>query len=129
MRAAIERTPAGAVELDYCPSCRGIWFDRGELEAILLQVQSDIQPIGLPAPSDDPATRRCPHHQVLMVERTLSTARLRSSLYGAGSDLPAGVQDRSVSGVLGHLARWRRAGADHPGDAGPESASAAQAVD
>ena len=23
------------VEIDYCPSCRGIWLDRGELDAIL----------------------------------------------------------------------------------------------
>jgi membrane associated rhomboid family serine protease/Zn-finger nucleic acid-binding protein len=123
MRAAIERTPAGAVELDYCPSCRGIWFDRGELEAILLQVQSDIQPIGLPAPSDEPATRRCPHHQVLMVERTLSTARLRSSLYGAGSDLPDGVQlDQCPAclgiwldgGELGQITQAMRAPSLHP---------------
>ena len=23
------------VELDYCPECRGIWLDRGELEKII----------------------------------------------------------------------------------------------
>lgn len=23
------------VEIDYCPSCRGIWLDRGELEKII----------------------------------------------------------------------------------------------
>ncbi len=23
------------VEVDYCPSCRGVWLDRGELEKIL----------------------------------------------------------------------------------------------
>jgi Zn-finger nucleic acid-binding protein len=23
------------IELDYCPACRGIWFDRGELELLL----------------------------------------------------------------------------------------------
>ncbi|MFD2514803.1 zf-TFIIB domain-containing protein [Pontibacter locisalis] len=23
------------VEIDYCPSCRGIWLDRGELEKIM----------------------------------------------------------------------------------------------
>ncbi len=25
------------VEIDYCPSCRGIWLDRGELEKIMDQ--------------------------------------------------------------------------------------------
>lgn len=23
------------VEIDYCPSCRGVWLDRGELEKII----------------------------------------------------------------------------------------------
>jgi Zn-finger nucleic acid-binding protein len=26
------------VEIDYCPECRGIWLDRGELDKILEQV-------------------------------------------------------------------------------------------
>lgn len=25
------------VEIDYCPECRGIWLDRGELEKIIAQ--------------------------------------------------------------------------------------------
>lgn len=100
-RAAIEPTPAGAIELDYCPSCRGVWFDRGELEALLLQVRSDIQPIGLPSPSDETANRRCPRHGVQMVERKLSTARLRSSLYGQGRDVPDGVTIDQCPACLG----------------------------
>lgn len=100
-RPAIEPTPAGAIELDYCPSCRGIWFDRGELEALLLQVRSDIQPIGLPTPSDEPASRRCPRHGVLMIERTLSTARLRSSVYGQSGEVPDGVTIDQCPACLG----------------------------
>jgi Zn-finger nucleic acid-binding protein len=39
------------VEIDYCPQCRGVWLDRGELDKILekesasMQVQSPHQPI------------------------------------------------------------------------------------
>lgn len=39
------------VEIDYCPECRGVWLDRGELDKILekesasMQVQSPRQPI------------------------------------------------------------------------------------
>ena len=29
------------VEIDYCPSCRGIWLDRGELDKII--AQNDMQ--------------------------------------------------------------------------------------
>ncbi|MGF1923072.1 MAG: zf-TFIIB domain-containing protein [Bacteroidia bacterium] len=28
-------TEKRGVEIDYCPSCRGIWLDRGELEKIM----------------------------------------------------------------------------------------------
>ncbi|PZA07361.1 MULTISPECIES: zf-TFIIB domain-containing protein [unclassified Meiothermus] len=30
----------GGVELDICPTCRGVWLDRGELEKLLGQVRT-----------------------------------------------------------------------------------------
>lgn len=29
------------VEIDYCPRCRGVWLDRGELDKILDRVDED----------------------------------------------------------------------------------------
>jgi hypothetical protein len=29
------------VEIDYCPQCRGIWLDRGELDKIIEKSQSE----------------------------------------------------------------------------------------
>jgi len=29
------------VEIDYCPKCRGVWLDRGELDKILDRASSD----------------------------------------------------------------------------------------
>jgi Zn-finger nucleic acid-binding protein len=26
------------IEIDYCPQCRGVWLDRGELEKIIAQI-------------------------------------------------------------------------------------------
>lgn len=45
------------VEIDYCPECRGIWLDRGELDKILEQVKHD--PAAAPAamPQADPYAR------------------------------------------------------------------------
>jgi Zn-finger nucleic acid-binding protein len=42
------------VEIDYCPSCRGIWLDRGELDKILDRAAG--MPAGAPAaaPTPDP---------------------------------------------------------------------------
>ena len=33
--ATLQMTDRQGVEIDYCPSCRGIWLDRGELDKIL----------------------------------------------------------------------------------------------
>ncbi len=29
------------VEIDYCPQCRGIWLDRGELDKVLERVEAE----------------------------------------------------------------------------------------
>ncbi len=29
------------VEIDYCPQCRGVWLDRGELDKIIQRVESE----------------------------------------------------------------------------------------
>ncbi|MBU3994229.1 MAG: zf-TFIIB domain-containing protein [Actinobacteria bacterium] len=33
------------VEIDYCPQCRGVWLDRGELDKILERVQAEAASI------------------------------------------------------------------------------------
>ena len=36
------------IEIDYCPTCRGVWLDRGELDKII--ERSLTQPAPAPAP-------------------------------------------------------------------------------
>ena len=31
------------IEIDYCPECRGIWLDRGELEKLIEKEDSKIE--------------------------------------------------------------------------------------
>jgi Zn-finger nucleic acid-binding protein len=38
------------VEIDYCPECRGVWLDRGELDKILDRAAADTSPAPAPAP-------------------------------------------------------------------------------
>jgi Zn-finger nucleic acid-binding protein len=40
------------IEIDYCPTCRGVWLDRGELDKIIERSLSRQAP---PAPSHDQA--------------------------------------------------------------------------
>ncbi len=32
------------IEIDYCPQCRGVWLDRGELDKIIERSISETQP-------------------------------------------------------------------------------------
>lgn len=34
------------VEIDYCPDCRGIWLDRGELDKIIERSAADVEGSG-----------------------------------------------------------------------------------
>jgi Zn-finger nucleic acid-binding protein len=51
-------TERGGVEIDYCPKCRGVWLDRGELDKIIDRAGSEAprmapesaRPVELPEP-------------------------------------------------------------------------------
>ena len=52
------------IEIDYCPSCRGVWLDRGELDKIIersQQSQTTAQPN--PTPQHQPQQHYGSHHQ------------------------------------------------------------------
>ena len=48
------------VEIDYCPQCRGVWLDRGELDKIIERSAQDTAPA---APAYQPEPRGYPKHQ------------------------------------------------------------------
>jgi Zn-finger nucleic acid-binding protein len=50
------------VEIDYCPSCRGVWLDRGELEKIIEKSYSQppVQP-DMPLGDNDYYKRKYDH--------------------------------------------------------------------
>ncbi len=37
----LQMSERNGVEIDYCPSCRGVWLDRGELDKLLEQASRD----------------------------------------------------------------------------------------
>lgn len=48
-------TDRQGVEVDYCPECRGVWLDRGELDKIIERSASfDVQSRGSAPPRRDP---------------------------------------------------------------------------
>lgn len=37
-------TERSGVEIDYCPACRGVWLDRGELDKIIERSAAAVAP-------------------------------------------------------------------------------------
>ena len=37
-------TDRQGIEIDYCPQCRGVWLDRGELDKIIERTNESISP-------------------------------------------------------------------------------------
>lgn len=42
------------IEIDYCPQCRGVWLDRGELDKIIEKSTNSNQSPGKPMPQTPP---------------------------------------------------------------------------
>ena len=49
-------TERQGVEIDYCPKCRGVWLDRGELDKILDRAADEAPQASTPSP--DPGYQR-----------------------------------------------------------------------
>ena len=39
-----------SIEIDYCPTCRGVWLDRGELDKIIERTAADAPQQAAPPP-------------------------------------------------------------------------------
>ncbi len=48
------------VEIDYCPQCRGVWLDRGELDKIIARSGQEMAP---PPPPQQPTYQQAPPQQ------------------------------------------------------------------
>ncbi|MGZ8456028.1 MAG: TFIIB-type zinc ribbon-containing protein [Gemmatirosa sp.] len=61
-RANLVMSERQGVEIDYCPQCRGVWLDRGELDKILERSAAEVAPPQAPyqerGPSMPPDYRR-----------------------------------------------------------------------
>ena len=43
-------TERQGIEIDYCPNCRGIWLDRGELDRLIERAEREAAPAMSPPP-------------------------------------------------------------------------------
>lgn len=71
------------IEIDYCPKCRGVWLDRGELDKIIERSAAEA-----PAPRSETFQRQAPQRQ-------------DNDDYRHGD--PHGYHKRKRKGLLGEL--------------------------
>src|SRR5829696_5879153 len=50
-QTVLQMTERQGIEIDYCPTCRGVWLDRGELDKIIERASATPPP---PAPTSEP---------------------------------------------------------------------------
>ena len=56
-QTVLQMTERQGVEIDYCPTCRGVWLDRGELDKIIERSEAPVATPTRPAPSPPPDPR------------------------------------------------------------------------
>ena len=65
-QTVLQMTDRQGVEIDYCPQCRGVWLDRGELDKIIEKSESQTaaaRPAPAPAAGPDPRTESAGYPQ------------------------------------------------------------------
>lgn len=64
--AAMQTLDRHGVQFDMCPTCRGVWLDRGELEKLMAAATDEgraAAPVAAPAPSYAPPPQQPPAQQ------------------------------------------------------------------
>ena len=57
-RTPLATSERAGIEIDYCPTCRGVWLDRGELDKII--ERSQTEPTAPPMPPAPPPAHAAP---------------------------------------------------------------------
>ncbi|WP_374513973.1 zf-TFIIB domain-containing protein [Brevundimonas sp.] len=61
--AAMQTLERGGVQFDMCPTCRGVWLDRGELEKLMEAATAEGRAAAQPAQPAQPAPQPYPPQQ------------------------------------------------------------------
>lgn len=61
----LQMTERQGVEIDYCPKCRGVWLDRGELDKIIDRVPESGATGSADVPSSPGSQQQYPQQQPL----------------------------------------------------------------
>ena len=60
--ATLVMSERSGIEIDYCPDCRGVWLDRGELDKIIDRAAGEAAPAPAPQQYAQPRYDDRPSH-------------------------------------------------------------------
>jgi len=60
-KTALTMSERQGIEIDYCPTCRGVWLDRGELDKIIGRSATQAPPPPRPAAVQHPPAYQQPY--------------------------------------------------------------------
>ena len=70
--ATLTMSERSGIEIDYCPTCRGVWLDRGELDKIIDRSAQQPGFAAQPPPQQYQAPAQQQHHKPKRKESWLS---------------------------------------------------------
>ena len=99
------------VEIDYCPTCRGIWLDRGELDKILDRAAAlpapgaaaPATPPGAPVYGTPPQDARAPRYDAPRYDESRDDRSRYGSSYDPGYGDPRYRRKKKRDSWLGDL--------------------------
>ncbi len=94
----------GGVEIDYCPKCRGVWLDRGELDKIIERAAGDLAPAPASAPARPPSAG-CPglQQEPQRAPQYRDDDRRRHRDYDDDDDYKYGYGKKRKKSILGEI--------------------------
>jgi len=101
----LQMTTRDGIEIDYCPECRGVWLDRGELDKLIERSGSYSQQQAAPAPAPAPQQQYAREHRDYDDDDDDDYRRREHGSYHGGSDHynNGGHHKKKKEGFLGDL--------------------------
>ncbi|WP_158968576.1 TFIIB-type zinc ribbon-containing protein [Chachezhania sediminis] len=92
-------TERSGVEIDYCPKCRGVWLDRGELDKIIERAEPQARPATRPEDPRQPEPQPQPDFR----DPEPAPVWAREDFSGSGSRSGKPYRKKKRGGFLGEI--------------------------
>ena len=101
-RVPLSMSDRQGIEIDYCPQCRGVWLDRGELDKIIERSAPAPQQQSGAAPQPSQPLHQAGEiaHAVVVAVLESLDVELVDDRVAVPQGIVAGVDDRAVEGEL-----------------------------